>query len=71
MTDNTKRITISVRLDVSLTVDAEDRNGEVNVVRVVRINGLPGAREVMEALDAEGELGQLDEEYENSTGDAA
>lgn len=68
--DNTKRITLSVRMHVSITVDAErDESGEVNVVRAVRINGLPSAQEVMEALDADDELAQLDEEYENATGD--
>lgn len=66
-----KRITLSVRMVVSVTVDAEDAGGAVEVVRVVRVNGLPSASEVMEALDAEGDFQQLDEEYEKAPETAA
>lgn len=66
MSGKTKQITLSVRLTVSVTVDAEERGGEVHVVRTVRINGLPSAPDVMEALDADDELAQLDEEYQNA-----
>lgn len=71
MIDKSKRITLSVCLNVSITVDAEEQHGEVNVVRVVGINGLPGPREVMEALGADDGLDQLDEAYENAAGGAA
>jgi hypothetical protein len=67
----TKRITLSIRMPISITVDAQLVGGEVTVIRTVNVNGLPSAPEVMEALDAEGEFGQLDEAYENATGDAA
>jgi hypothetical protein len=64
-----KRITISTRLAVSLTVDAELRDGEVTVVKVVHINGMPTAREVMEALDAEDGLSELDDAFEDEPGE--
>ena len=58
-----RRITISARVVVSLTVDADNPSGDVEVINVVRINGLPTAKEVMEALDGEDELEQLDEAF--------
>jgi hypothetical protein len=70
MADTTKRITLTVRMPVTIIVDAEESGGEVNVVRVIRAYP-PTAVEVMEALDNEGQLGELDEAYENPTGDAA
>lgn len=65
-----KRITMTVRIPITIIVDAEESASEINVVRVVRAYP-PSASEVMEALDNEGQLGNLDEAYENATGDAA
>jgi hypothetical protein len=67
---NSKRITLSVRMAVSVTVDAQIVDGEVAVVKVVRINGLPSAREVMEALDADEGLAELDDVFENEPGES-
>lgn len=64
MSDNTKRITITVRMLVSLTVDAApSSDGAAEVVDVVSFNGLPSTSEVMEALDADGAFDQLDNEF--------
>jgi hypothetical protein len=66
---NTKRITLSVRMPVSITVDAQLVDGDVTVVKVVRTNGLPSAKEVMEALDADEGLADLDDAFENEPGE--
>lgn len=66
----TKRLTLTVRMPVTIIVDAEESNGEINVVRVARAYP-PPPQDVMEALDNESQLNALDEAYENATGDAA
>lgn len=58
-----KRITISTRLNVGLVVDADIRDGEVCIQRVVSISGLPSPKDVMEALDGEDQLSELDDAY--------
>lgn len=66
----TKRLTLTVRMPVTIIVDAEESNGEINVVRVARAYP-PTPQDVMDALDNESQLNDLDEAYENATGDAA
>lgn len=58
-----KRIQLSVRMSVLVTVDAILKNGDVYVESVVSLTGSPSPEELMEALDAEGELGQLDNAF--------
>lgn len=59
-TEEPKRIQLSVRMTVLVTVDAIFKNGEVQVESVVSLTGTPSPAEVIEALDADGELDQLD-----------
>lgn len=63
-----KRITIVACVSVTLTVDADIAGGEVDIINVVAMAGMPSAREVMEALDHHGDLSQLDEAYEGAGG---
>jgi hypothetical protein len=60
-----KRLTITVRVPVSVTVDAEEQSGEINIVNVVRTY-LPTPIELMDALDNDGELHLLDEACANA-----
>lgn len=61
-TRDTKRITLTVNMPVTLTVDvAEGPNGPEVVS--VRDMDLPDAPEVMQALDHEGRFAELDERY--------
>lgn len=64
----TKRITISAKINVSITVDAYrlDEYENVEILRVVNMSGLPGVREVIEALDAADDFSQLDEAYDEA-----
>lgn len=64
----TKRVTLSVRMAVSVTVDVQCQNGTVEVVNVVSMNGLPSESDVTEALDADGELAQLDAAFVEAGG---
>lgn len=65
--NESKRITLGVRINVAVEVDAErDESGEVQVVKVVRLIGLPTASDVMEALVADDDFAQLDEEFDNA-----
>jgi hypothetical protein len=59
---STRRVSITARIAVTVVCDAEDHNGEVNVVSVRHVS-LPTATEVMEALDADDALGELDAAY--------
>lgn len=63
MSETQKRVTLSVNLTVSVEVDVDVAGGEVSIVSVSRIEGLPSATEVMEALDAAGDFAQLDDAY--------
>lgn len=63
----TKRLSISTRVLVTIDCDAEQRNGEV-VITNIRHVGLPSPKEVMEALDAGEQFGELDDLYEQATG---
>lgn len=62
-TEEPKRIQLSVRMTVLVTVDAIFKNGEVQVESVVSLTGTPLPAEVIEALDADGELDQLDNAF--------
>ena len=64
-----KRITLTVRVPITMILDAEQADGEINVVNVVQTYD-PSAQEIMEALDHEGQLGDLDAAYEEAAGDA-
>lgn len=63
LNEEPKRIQLSVRMSVLVTVDAILKNGDVYVESVVSLTGSPSPEELMEALDAEGELGQLDNAF--------
>lgn len=69
MEDTSKRITISVMVNVSLVVDADIKDGEVDIVRVVSLSGLPSPREVIESLSGNDDLAQLDDAYEEAGGE--
>lgn len=62
MSEN-RRLTITVRVPVTLTVDARIDAGEVVVVDVRDVD-LPSVSEVMEALDADQQFDELDRLYE-------
>ena len=68
MSETMKRVTLTVLVNVAVEVDVDVTGGEVSVVSVSRINGLPTATDVMEALDGAGDYAQLDRAYEVAGG---
>lgn len=58
-TRDTKRITITVNIPVTLTVDAAEGPNGAEVVSIKDVD-LPEAEEVMAALDHEGRFAELD-----------
>jgi hypothetical protein len=65
--DDSIPLTISVRINVALSVYAQrDEGGDVQITSVRSIVGLPDPREVIEALDADGDLEQLDKAFEEA-----
>lgn len=63
MSETQKRVTIAVRITVAVTVDIDIVGGTVDVVRVASMSGLPSTTDVIEALDADGDMQQLDDAY--------
>lgn len=63
MSDTTKRVTLTVLLSMAVEVDVDVTGGEISIVGVSRIVGMPGATDVMESLDAAGDFKQLDDVY--------
>lgn len=63
MSDTQKRVTLTVLVNIAVEVDVDVTSGEVSVVSVSRINGMPSATDVMEALDNAGDYAQLDDAY--------
>lgn len=68
--DKSRRVTITVRVPVTLTVDAAMQGGEVTVVAVQNVLA-PDADEVMAALDADEQFEELDRLYEEAGTGAA
>ncbi len=61
-TRDTKRVTLTVSINVTVTVDVAEGNDGAEVVSVRSVD-LPDADEVMQALDHEGRFEELDKLY--------
>ena len=61
--DKSRRVAITVRVPVTLTVDTAMVDGEVVVIAVQNVLA-PKASEVMEALDTDQQFDELDSLYE-------
>lgn len=69
MSETMKRVQITALVNVTLTVDVDIVSGEVDIVSVVGVASPPDRSEVMEALDAQGDLSQLDDAYVEAGGE--
>lgn len=63
MSETMKRVQVTAIVNVTLTVDVDIVGGEVDIVGVASMTGLPSRSDVMESLAHHGELDQLDNAY--------